>query len=371
MADERAHPKGRDNLLKALGKMKVKIESVEEVSFNPTGILSLDIALHGGLPRGRMILWYGNKGTGKSTTAMLVSRELVNRGEHVLWLDYERTLDRKYAELLGLDIDLLDVVKPNTLEEGWNVMLMALESGAYSLIVWDTLAMASASTELAAGAEKQHMGLQPRINSQAIRMWASALEKSGTTVLMLNQERTNLSAYGAPNTNPGGKAIEHAASVTLYMGSRGKSSYVNNVAQNLIFRYTILKTKVFREPEPYFYNELQVDCSADHFEVNYAYELFMGAKVFGLLRGKDGQPWSVNNAFYGEENLGNGQAQVRKWFETPSELRDQIEAEVIQRIQNGTQAAVTDVQDTDTSGPGPEPEAPPEYDDIAGYPEGE
>lgn len=365
MADERQRPKGRDGLLKALGKMKVKVEAIEAVSFNPTGILSLDIALHGGLPRGRMILWYGNKGTGKSTTAMLVARELLRRGEGVLWMDFERTLERKYAALLGLNIDEMDVVKPDTLEQGWNIMLMALESKAYSLIVWDTLAMASASTELAAGAEKQHMGLQPRINSQAIRMWASALEASGATVLMLNQERTNLSAYGAPNTNPGGKAIEHAASVTLYMGSRGKSTYKDNRALNLIFRYTILKTKVFREPEPYYYNELQVDCSEDQYEVNYAYELFMGAKVFGLLTGKDGKPWTVNNAFYGDVNLGNGQAQVRAWFDVPSETRDLIEREVIQRIENGAQAAPKDLSDGASGDTEPLPEAPPQFDDNA------
>lgn len=372
MADERAHPKGRDSLLKMFEKMKVQVETVDPVQFNPTGILSLDIALHGGLPRGRMVLWYGNKGTGKSTTLMLIARELIRQGQRVLWFDFERSLEKRYADLLGLDLSMMDVVKPTTLEQYWDLQMMALDSKAYDMIVTDTLAKASPSTELAASAGKQHMGLGPRVNSQALRMWGGALEASNTTCIILNQERTSLSTYGSPNVNPGGKALEHESSLTLYMGSQGKPVWENGMTKELIFRYTILKSKVFPPPQPYEYFELRVGTSPEAYEISYGYELFMGAKVYGLMQDKDGGRWQKLVAFYDGEKLGNGEAQLMEWFDTPSPLRDKIEAEIIARIQNGVTASpiAQEVQPSDEGSTGPTEQEAAEYLDLLGNSEG-
>lgn len=362
--EARQRPASREAMLKAFAKMKIDRVDIDPVEFTPTGILSLDIALHGGLPKSRSIVWFGNKGTGKSTTAMLITRELQRRGLRVAWFDAERTLEATYAGVLGVDLSMVDVFYPETLEQMWNMMMMALDSKAYALIVVDTLAKLSPSTELAADAGKISMGTNARVNSQSTRMWTAALDESPTTVLFLNQERVDLGAYGAPNIAPGGKAIGHDASLEIYMKSQGKVTYTNNIPDELIFNFAIKKTKVFHRPDPSFYNELRIACAMDKYEINYGFELFTGAKTMGLLLDKNGKPWSANVAYYGGENLGNGQKQVAEWFEKKSDLRDQIETEIIGRIQSGSytvSAPAQPVQSDEAGDTGYEEQEPPPY----------
>lgn len=361
----RAHPKNRASFLKALGDMKASTSTVEPTLFTSTGILSLDINLHGGLPQGRMVLWYGFTSTGKSTTAYLLAREQVRMGHHVLLIDAEDTFDGLYAMRLSIDPESIDVLKPSSLEQMWDMVIMALEAGIYSLIIIDSLAALSPETEQAASVSKQHMGLQPRINSQATRMWTSALRNSQTTVLMLNQERTNLSAYGAPNTNPGGKAIEHNAASVLYMGSKGKGTWVEGHPETIIFRYTVLRTKVFPPPIPYDYFELHLVADAVHYDIDTSYEMFKGAQAFGLLKDKDGNPWSKLVAFYNGENIGNGEKQILTFFDVESATRSAIYQDIRTRIDHAEPAA--NVSSGPSSDPGPQPEEPPPPPDFAGY----
>lgn len=332
--DGRDHPKDRAGLLRAFEKMGNTIEKVEPVRFHPTGILSLDMAFHGGLPIGRMVLWYGFTGTGKSTTAYLIIRNYTRMGDRCLLIDTERSFDETYANRIGIDLSLVDVLKPDTLEQMWDMMIMALDSKAYSLIVLDTLAKLSPSTELVASVSKEHMGLGPRINSKSTRMWARSLELSGSTVLILNQERTNLSTYGAPNTNPGGKAVEHDAAVALYMTTRGKTEHDGQI----IFRYQIRRTKVFQQPPPYDNFELHLIEDDEHLDVDSSYELFFAARNLGIFEDADGGPWVNRVAFFEGEKIANGEANIIKFFDEPSDIRTRIEARVIEEISNGSTA---------------------------------
>lgn len=359
MSDTRKRPKTKDALLKAFADLGVQKIEPPKVIKNPTGILSLDIALKGGLPEGRMLLWYGQTGSGKSTSLYLIFREQLRRGNPCLLIDAERSFTAEYAKLLGFTdemLDLLTVLVVETAEQAWDAIIMAL--GHYKVIGIDTLAKLTPSTELEASVSKIHMGLQPKINAQATRIWGNELADSGSTVIFLNQQRSNLTQYGSPNLNPGGKAIEFESAITLYQMTQ-KSTYKDGRPETLVFRYRFEKNKVNIGVDPKLEHELHIACSPDAYEVDYPYELFTAAKEYGVLKDKTGAPWQKNVAFFEGTNLGNGEAQIIEWLSNPSEVRDQIEAAVFAAVQGTPDQAVRE-------GRGDTPVRDDQSDDPAG-----
>lgn len=340
---DRTHPASYTALMKAMTEIGMEhVAHIPPVTRNPTGILSIDIPFHGGLPEGRMILVYGQKGAGKTTMWLMVARELMRRGQPILWIDAERTVEREYCELLGLDLDQTDdegnplftLVKPETAEQAIDAITMTLEYGRHRLIVLDTLAQLVPATEAAASVSKDQMGVAPRLYSRAMRVWTPFLDRSKATLVILNQERLDLGAYGAPRISGGGKAIsEHGPSIICFMG-RNDNRYADGRPAELVFRYDIKKSKVF-EFMPHSsqedYHQIHIACSPGRYELNWGYELLVAALNYGLLEDKNGGTWSKNVAYFAGNPLGNGRKQVEEFFQTKSDLRDQIEAEIIKR----------------------------------------
>ena len=344
----RAHPVSYEALMKEIAKIGIeRIPYVQPLKVRPTGIISLDLPLHGGLPVGRVVLWYGMEGSGKSSTWMLVAREFIKRGLPVLWIDAERTFVRDYAELLALDVDavgddgkpLFDLLKANSAEAVLDMLIMAMETRRHKLIVLDTLAKLVPLTEAAASLSKDQMGIHARLYSRGTRVWSEALDTSDATLVILNQERIDMGSYGAPKISGGGKAISgHEPTITGYMGRAERQVSKAGELQKLIFRFNIKKSKAFAfvpkiSIADYF--QIHIACSADHYEIDYPYELFLAAQSLGILQGKDGKPWTKLVAYYDGESLGNGKEQVQAFFVEKTPLRDRIEADIHQRMESG------------------------------------
>lgn len=206
---ERAHGKGT---IMRLGDKPV--EGADAIS---TGSLGLDIALGvGGLPRGRIIEIYGPESSGKTTLTLQVIAECQKIGGSAAFIDAEHALDPSYAEKLGVNVDELLVSQPDTGEQALEITDMLVRSGAIDVIVIDSVAALTPKAEIEGEMGDQHMGLQARLMSQALRKLTANIKRSNTLVIFINQIRMKIGVmFGSPETTTGGNALKFYASVRL------------------------------------------------------------------------------------------------------------------------------------------------------------
>jgi recombination protein RecA len=206
---ERAHGKG------AIMRLGDKPE--EGLDAIPTGSLGLDIALGvGGLPRGRVVEIYGPESSGKTTLASQVIAECQKRGGAAAFIDAEHALDPSYAEKLGVNVEELLVSQPDTGEQALEITDMLVRSGAIDIIVIDSVAALTPKAEIEGEMGDQHMGLQARLMSQALRKLTGNIKRSNTLVIFINQIRMKIGVmFGSPETTTGGNALKFYASVRL------------------------------------------------------------------------------------------------------------------------------------------------------------
>ncbi|MEO0534413.1 MAG: recombinase RecA [Cyanobacteria bacterium P01_A01_bin.123] len=187
-----------------------------QVATIPTGALTLDLALGGGLPKGRVIEIYGPESSGKTTVALHAVAEVQKAGGTAAFVDAEHALDPVYAEALGVDIDNLLVSQPDTGEMGLEIVDQLVRSSAIDIIVIDSVAALTPRAEIEGEMGDSHMGLQARLMSQALRKITGNIGKSQCTVVFLNQLRLKIGVmYGNPETTTGGNALKFYASVRL------------------------------------------------------------------------------------------------------------------------------------------------------------
>jgi recombination protein RecA len=182
-----------------------------------TGILSLDLALGvGGLPRGRIVEFYGPPSSGKSTLALHAIAEAQAAGLVCAYVDAEHAIDPIYARAVGVDLDQLLLSQPNTAEQGLEITTRLCESGHVALIVVDSVAALVPRAEIEGEVGDAHVGLQPRLMGQALRKMTGIAYKTNTLVLFINQLRESIGKmYGPTEYTPGGKALPYWASVRL------------------------------------------------------------------------------------------------------------------------------------------------------------
>ncbi|MGB7485120.1 MAG: recombinase RecA [Phormidesmis sp.] len=201
---------GKGSIMRLGEANRMQVETI------PTGALTLDMALGGGLPKGRVIEIYGPESSGKTTLALHAIAEIQRQGGVAAFIDAEHALDPFYAGNLGVDIENLLISQPDTGEMGLEVCDQLVRSSAVDLIVIDSVAALTPRAEIEGEMGDSHMGLQARLMSQALRKITGNIGKSQCTVIFLNQLRLKIGVtYGNPETTTGGNALKFYASVRL------------------------------------------------------------------------------------------------------------------------------------------------------------
>ena len=202
---------GKGSVMKLGDFTAMNVESI------PTGALSLDVALGiGGIPKGRIIEIYGPESSGKTTLALHMIAECQKRGGEAAFIDAEHALDPVYAKHLGVDIDNLIVSQPDTGEQALEIAEALVRSGAIDIIVVDSVAALVPKAEIDGDMGDSHMGQQARLMSQALRKLTGIVNKTGCSVVFINQLREKIGVmFGNPETTTGGRALKFYASVRL------------------------------------------------------------------------------------------------------------------------------------------------------------
>lgn len=209
------------SLDKAFGKgaiLRLGDKEVEQIDSIGTGSVGLDLALGiGGIPKGRIIEIYGPESSGKTTLTLHIIAECQKAGGVCAFIDAEHALDVKYAKNLGVDTDNLYISQPDFGEQALEIVETIARSGAIDLIVVDSVAALTPKAEIEGDMGDQHVGLQARLMSQALRKLTGIVHKMNTTVIFINQIRMKIGAmgYGTPETTTGGNALKFYASVRL------------------------------------------------------------------------------------------------------------------------------------------------------------
>ncbi|HEH5495950.1 TPA: recombinase RecA [Campylobacter coli] len=209
------------SLDKAFGKgtiLRLGDKEVEQIDSIGTGSVGLDLALGiGGIPKGRIIEIYGPESSGKTTLTLHIIAECQKAGGVCAFIDAEHALDVKYAKNLDVDTDNLYISQPDFGEQALEIVETIARSGAIDLIVVDSVAALTPKAEIEGDMGDQHVGLQARLMSQALRKLTGIVHKMNTTVIFINQIRMKIGAmgYGTPETTTGGNALKFYASVRL------------------------------------------------------------------------------------------------------------------------------------------------------------
>ncbi len=242
---------------KAFGKgaiVRLGDKEIEPIDSISTGSLGLDIALGiGGVPKGRIVEIYGPESSGKTTLTLQVIAQAQKQGSICAFVDAEHALDVKYAKNLGVDVDNLLVSQPDFGEQALEIVETLARSGAVDLIVVDSVAALTPKSEIEGDMGDQHVGLQARLMSQALRKLTGVLHKMNTTVIFINQIRMKIGVmgYGNPETTSGGNALKFYSSVRIDIRRiatlKQKETQIGNRA-----RAKVIKNKVappFRQAE--------------------------------------------------------------------------------------------------------------------------
>lgn len=217
-----------------------------------SGSLSLDLALGGGIPKGRIIEVYGPESSGKTTLTLHAVAEIQKQGGTAAFIDAEHALDPAYAERIGVNIGSLLVAQPDNGEQALEIVETLVRSNAVDLIVVDSVAALVPQAEIEGDMGDSHMGLQARLMSQALRKLTGVINKSHTTVIFINQLRMKIGImFGNPETTTGGNALKFYASVRLDIRRISQIKSGEEVVGNRA-RVKVVKNKIappFREAE--------------------------------------------------------------------------------------------------------------------------
>ncbi len=253
---ERAVEQAITQIEKQFGRgsiMKMGDEKALDVPAISTGSLALDIALGvGGVPRGRVVEIYGPESSGKTTLALHVAAEAQSKGGMAAFIDAEHALDISYARKLGVDVDNLLVSQPDSGEQGLDIAEILVRSGGVDVLVIDSVAALVPRAEIEGEMGDQHVGLQARLMSQALRKLTATISKSMTCVIFINQIRMKIGVmFGSPETTTGGNALKFYASQRLDIRRIGAIKEGDQMVGNRT-RVKVVKNKIappFKEAE--------------------------------------------------------------------------------------------------------------------------
>jgi recombination protein RecA len=294
----------------AAGKVKVSVI--------PTGALSLDVALGvGGVPRGRVMEVFGPEASGKSTLALHIVANAQKGGGLAAYIDAEHALDPAYSEKIGVNLDDLLISQPDSGEDALNIAEMLVRSSAIDVIVIDSVAALVPRAELEGEIGDSHVGLQARLMSQALRKLSSAVAKSNTCVIFVNQIREKIGVmFGNPETTPGGRALKFYASVRIDLRRIESIKSAQGEVVGTRTRAKVVKNKVappFRKAE---------------FDIMFDEGISMAGSILDLalehaIVDKKGS-WYT----FGNERIGQGRENAKDELKNNQKLLDQIVAQI-------------------------------------------
>lgn len=302
--------------------MKLGEKSKIDVELFSSGSLSLDLALGGGYPKGRIIEIYGPESSGKTTLALHAISEIQKQGGQAAFIDAEHALDPSYARKIGVDTGNLLISQPDNGEQALEICETLVRSGAVDLIVVDSVAALVPQAEIDGDMGDAQMGLQARLMSQAMRKLTGVISKTKATVIFINQIRMKIGVmFGNPETTTGGNALKFYASVRMDIRRIGQIKSGEDISGNRT-KIKIVKNKIaapFRTAEfDIMYNE-GISKVGDVLDLAVKYGVMDKAGAFLKYNG---------------ETLGQGRETVKKLFKEKPELMDEIEKKVREAAKN-------------------------------------
>ena len=307
---ERQHGKGSIMKLGDSGK-SMNVETI------PTGSLSLDLALGmGGIPKGRVVEIYGPESSGKTTVALHMIAEVQKRGGVAGFIDAEHALDPVYAKAIGVDIDNLYISQPDYGEQALEITETMVRSGAVDIIVVDSVAALVPKAEIDGVMGESHMGQHARLMSQALRKLTGIMNKTGCTVIFINQLREKIGVmFGNPETTTGGRALKFYASVRMDVRRVETLKTGGEMVGNRA-RVKVVKNKIappFKEAE---------------FDIMFGKGISREGDILDLAANcgvviKSGSWYAYNN-----EKIGQGRENAKKYFMENPAVMEEVEQKV-------------------------------------------
>lgn len=292
--------------------------NIEKVS---SGSLSLDIALGGGVPKGRVIEIFGPESSGKTTLALHTIASFQKNGGRAAFIDAEHALDVQYARKIGVDIDNLLVSQPDDGEQALEITETLVRSGGLDVIVVDSVAALTPRAEIEGMMGDAHMGLQARLMSQALRKLTAIVSKTNCSVIFINQMRMKIGVmFGNPETTTGGNALKFYSSLRLDVRRIDKILEKSQDNQEIVGNRTRVKVVKNKIAPPF--RKAEFDILYDQGISHEGDLLDLGVK-YGVLE--------KNGAYFrcGEETIGQGREQARQFLVENPKTAAKIEKEIL------------------------------------------
>lgn len=286
------------------------------VECTPSGSLSLDLALGGGIPRGRIVEVYGPESSGKTTLTLHAIAEIQRAGGTAAFIDAEHALDPSYAKRIGVDIENLLLSQPDNGEQALEITETLVRSNAVDLIVVDSVAALVPRAEIEGDMGDSHMGLQARLMSQALRKLTGVISRSNVTVIFINQIRMKIGVmFGNPETTTGGNALKFYASVRMDIRRIGQIKQGEEIIGNRT-RVKVVKNKIappFRQAE---------------FDIMYNQGISKSGDILDLAAERDIVEKAGAWYAYNDAKIGQGREASKKYLEENPKVLEEIAEKV-------------------------------------------
>lgn len=293
---------------------KIKVDTI------PSGSFSLDIALGGGLPKGRVIEIFGPESSGKTTLALHAVAEVQRRGGRAAFIDAEHALDPEYAAKIGVKIKDLIISQPDNGEEALNILESLVRSGMIEIVVIDSVAALTPRAEIEGEMGAHHVGAQARLMSQALRKLTSIAAKSGTIVIFINQLRMKVGImFGNPETTPGGLALKFYASIRIDIRRTAQIKKGEEVIGSRI------KAKVVK-------NKVAPPFKIAEFDILYGEGISYEADVLSTALAHNVVTKAGASYSFGSEKLGTGFDNVREKLKEDKKLLNEIKKKTLEAV---------------------------------------
>lgn len=298
---------GQGSIMKLGEGMKVAVETIS------TGSLSLDLALGGGLPQGRIVEIYGPESSGKTTLALHAVAEVQKKGGLAAFIDAEHAVDPEYAAKIGVNLDDLLISQPDTGEQALEICETLVRSSAVDIVVIDSVAALVPRAEIEGDMGDSHMGLQARLMSQALRKLTGVIAKSKTTVIFINQLRMKIGVmFGNPETTSGGNALKYYSSVRLDIRRTETIKDGDNMIGNHV------KVKVVK-------NKVAAPFKIAEFDIMYNEGISQAGDLLDLAVKQELVQKSGSWFAYKEEKIGQGREAAKQFLKDHPKVMAEIE----------------------------------------------